>query len=518
LVALAIGAVSLLAPEPALADQALFRVQRTFLGAPFPGIQTPGCVLSGPNADCAGRSTVALEPDKPFTSSIIPTAHTFQGTVMGILQGPYRVCSGDDTIQCTNDARCTDKLCGGDLATVCSVDADCAVNLCSGDHVTICNNNADCAVVGGKCEPAGGTCTDAVGGTCTLVPTANPGVAQVQAGNPIGGAFTLQKDFIQYQGTATAFPSTAFTGYLSRSILDYGNGLARFRPDNPHGAKAETTVTIHKRYPATVGGAYTTTHAGLFDFARNGYLHIRPDTGGNNFGGTMRILYDPASEFYQYISYFNPLFFKAYGVFKCTRMGVDCNDTTETYLGEVTSSGSAFRKLLDPTVFTYATPTTMGKTKYRKIADPGATSKAYYLHLQAPWTTGYVSVGNTVGKTSGYGAQPRSDGYDIDLGGVNLKLTRTYTSVYYKNPGNTSYTTHKYYSRLTGVTRVVSLVKPRITHTYLIPRIATDPIINNYQANRVQIMKVFFLPEPTGALMLGAGVALLLGLSRIRWR
>jgi hypothetical protein len=103
-------------------------------------------------------------------------------------------------------------------------------------------------------------------------------------------------------------------------------------------------------------------------------------------------------------------------------------------------------------------------------------------------------------------------------GGVNLKLTRTYTSVYYKNPGNTSYTTHKYYSRLTGVTRVVSLVKPRITHTYLIPRIATDPIINNYQANRVQIMKVFFLPEPGSLLLIASGIVGIAGLTLLRRR
>jgi hypothetical protein len=43
-----------------------------------------------------------------------------------------------------------------------------------------------------------------------------------------------------------------------------------------------------------------------------------------------------------------------------------------------------------------------------------------------------------------------------------------------------------------------------------------DPI--TWPAARLWAMKVFFVPEPTGMLMLGAGVAALLGLSRMRRR
>jgi hypothetical protein len=72
---------------------------------------------------------------------------------------------------------------------------------------------------------------------------------------------------------------------------------------------------------------------------------------------------------------------------------------------------------------------------------------------------------------------------------------------------------------LKGVTRVVSMVRPRLVHTYKVPLgPSADPITNVWQAARLWRLKVFFLPEPTGMLMLGAGIAALLGLSRMRRR
>jgi hypothetical protein len=71
---------------------------------------------------------------------------------------------------------------------------------------------------------------------------------------------------------------------------------------------------------------------------------------------------------------------------------------------------------------------------------------------------------------------------------------------------------------LTGVQRVVSLVRPRLIHVYEKPVAKNVPFLTNYQAARLWTMKVFFLPEPVGWAMLGAGVVALLGLSRIRRR
>jgi hypothetical protein len=315
-----LGSVGLLAAEPASADKALFRVQRTFLGAPFPAVTTPGG---------AGRFYNPVEPYKPYTRTI---------TSMGATMGP---------------------------------------------------------------------------GTGTSSP---PGTATVEPSNPIGAKFTLPRSFIDYQLTTTAYPSTAFTGYLTRSVLEYVNGQARFGPNNPNGAMTPTTVSFADKYP---GG--TTTHGGIFDFSRDGFLKIDPGT--NHFGGTMRYLHAPTAEFYQYISYFNPLFFKAYGSFRCTKMGVTCTEGFETELGEATSSGMVSRYLLDPTRFPYSTPTPNGKTQYRKIASPPAISKNYYLHLNAPFTTGAVAATGLSGVTSGGdGYHPHQDLYGRRVQGQGKDL------------------------------------------------------------------------------------------------
>jgi hypothetical protein len=45
---------------------------------------------------------------------------------------------------------------------------------------------------------------------------------------------------------------------------------------------------------------------------------------------------------------------------------------------------------------------------------------------------------------------------------------------------------------------------------------SADPIENTWQAARLWRLKVFFLPEPAGMLLLGVGIAAVLGLSRMR--
>jgi hypothetical protein len=411
-----VGSVGLLAAKPALAvpGKALFRVQRTFLGAPFPAV-TPGG---------AGHFINPVEPYKPFSRT---------RTEDGIEGGP---------------------------------------------------------------------------GTGHL---RQPGVADVVTSNPTGAKFTLPRSFVDYDATFTLWPSTAWEGYLSQSILKYGNFQGRFRPNNPYGVtgSGRKTYKFSDNYPTG-----TTTHGGLFDFSRDGYLAIAP--GPNHFGGTMKYLYFPESAYYQYISYFNPLFFKGYGSFRCTNMGVDCTDGLETIVGSATSSGMVSRHLLGTTLYANTDPEKFfGRTQYRKLADPPAVSKNYYLHLNAPFTTGTVSA---YGAQATWGSHPKSKGYDKQLGGNDLILTRTYTAVEYKGQGKTYYPTRKYYTKLTGVTRAVSLVKPRLKYAYQIPRLPQDPIITNYQANRVQIMKVFFLPEPSAILLLGSGIAGLAGLAFLRRR
>ncbi len=62
------------------------------------------------------------------------------------------------------------------------------------------------------------------------------------------------------------------------------------------------------------------------------------------------------------------------------------------------------------------------------------------------------------------------------------------------------------------------MVRPRLIHTYTVPIDPSGRIENIRQLARLWRLKVFFLPEPAGMLLLGAGIAVLLGLSRMRRR
>jgi hypothetical protein len=442
LVASAAGAASLSTPEPALAAKALFYVERSFFGAPFPAIiartHTPGSVI---------------EPTTPNKNKQI-------------------------------------KLYGG----------------------------------AGRFE------------NFVEPPTAYPpALGTVTSMNAVGKPFTLPRSFIEYMGQTTAYASTAFKGYTSVSIVTYINGEARFRPNNPYGASMTTRVV----FPTVMGNPApnlgqglpvtpTTTFGGRYDFSRAGSITVQP--GPNRFGGTMRILYSPTSLFYQYIYYFAPLYFKGFGTFTCEKGGIACTEDYETTVGQITSTGMVNRYLLagKNTIVTVYTPNptknilgrdldpTKPGYQYRPTVKPYAVSKNYYLHLIAPWTTGKVGIYNP---DNPYLIKPTLTGYDKDLGGADVTVTRTSTVANYK--GGAYKVTYMYYTTkqyLPSVNRVVSLVRPRLIHVYQRPRIPTDPIITNYQALHLWRMKVFFVPEPGALLLLGSAIAGLAGLSLLRRR
>jgi len=444
-----LGSVSLLAPDPALAENALFRIQRRWHGAPFPPVGESTPPYTTPTWTVAGRSISPLRPWQGWT-----------------------------------------KLHYTDM----------------GNDVTLYMDRITQA---------------------TMLEQA--GKAVVESGNPVGGAFTLPSGWMQYQGTNTFFPSTAWTGYLTQVYYDYQNLEGRFGPDHPNGAtgSAKQTYTFHDRYPlistTTMGKkVYTTTHGGNMGFSRNGKIKITPGT--NNFGGTMRYLNHPTNaSWYQYKTVGAPLFFKGYFTSQCTRMGNLCSTKSyETEVGEVNHNAKGILKLLEDDVVTNTvTPTPrFGKTQYRPLRSPPVSSTIYYFNMIAPWTTGTVSVTNMTGQVSPFGAQARGVGTDRlpTAGEVDTTLTRTFTGVSYKGKYGTYYPTRKYYSTLKGVTRIVSLVKPRLVHAYTIPRLETDPIFIQWQANKIWLLDVYFLPEPGAMLMIGSGIVAIAGLAFFRRR
>jgi hypothetical protein len=143
-------------------------------------------------------------------------------------------------------------------------------------------------------------------------------------------------------------------------------------------------------------------------------------------------------------------------------------------------------------------------------------ARNHYLHLLHPWTTGFGSVYNYQA-TIPY--NPKYQGYDTSLGGADITVTNIATNANWNIGQQTvTYTTYMYKQYLTGVQRVVSLVRPRLIHVYEKPLSKSVPFITNYQASRLWTMKVFFVPEPAGLTMLGTGILALLGLGRIRRR
>ena len=71
-----------------------------------------------------------------------------------------------------------------------------------------------------------------------------------------------------------------------------------------------------------------------------------------------------------------------------------------------------------------------------------------------------------------------------------------------------------------SVGRVVSLVRPRlISHVHGAPGSGrgSDPR-DLWPVSRIWRMKVYFVPEAAGMLLLGAGIATLLGVARMRRR
>ena len=373
-------------------------------------------------------------------------------------------------------------------------------------------------------------------------PYSPPATAIVEPGNPIGGAFTLPTGFLDVTSTFSFTPKTAWPGYTTVVYVDYYNGPGKFGPNN--GATGPTRIV----FPTTLGNPYptytstyqkwingndgdgspvtpTTTFDGRYDLSRGGSITVTP--GPRRFGGTLRLFHGPNARWEQYVYYFSPILYEASGHYLCLDEGkIGCTPSTfVSDIGDTTAIYQATRYLLTGWSGPRATTPT---TPYGKAPTPNGnasfiTGMRRYLNLIHPWTTGFAKVHNAKG--SGRGLEPitpQAQGYDISLGGADITVTHySWEKVHSTGTGHSStfYTTVTTKQYLKGVTRVVSLVRPRLVHDYNVPLDPdSDPITNIWQAARLHTMKVFFLPEPAGLLMLGVGVAGLLGLSRMRRR
>jgi hypothetical protein len=356
-----------------------------------------------------------------------------------------------------------------------------------------------------------------------------PSEATVAPGNPVGGAFTLPQSFNTSMFTGTLTPKTAWPGYTTTYFYWAYNGPGKFEPG------FGPTTPQRLVFPTTGGNPTpnyglgnpvtpTTTFSGRYDLSRDGSIRVTP--GPNRFGGTFRLFFWPEAHWEQYIYLFSPALYYGYGSYFCFDDGMyDCTadtfvsepGTTQIYNGTwwlLTPGGKA--KATTPTAprqATKPTPTPYGNASYLRRSQ-------HYFNLIHPWTTGFGAAYMAQGNESGT-ITPQATGYDIKLSDATISVKKFDWNQQFNKTLNTLTTTTStpYTQVITGVTRVVSMVRPRLTWTIAVPLDpSVDPITNIWTPVRMWRLKVFFLPEPAGMLMLGVGIAALLGLARMRRR
>jgi hypothetical protein len=351
-----------------------------------------------------------------------------------------------------------------------------------------------------------------------------PGIAIVEPGNPIGGAFTLPTGFIDVTGKYSRSWTNWWGVYSEVSYSDYYNGPGKFAPN--HGSTASAVRMV---FPTTRGNPIpnyglgnpvtpTTTFEGRYDMSREWSIRVTP--GPNRFGGTFRLFHGSNLAWNGYRFYSSQALYNSYGYYICLDDGMfDCTpDTFESEPGTtaiyegirwlLTANGKA--KATTPTTPYGNAPTPYGNASYFK-------EMRRYLNLIHPWTTGYAWAFMRTGSGS---VSPRASGYDTSLGGADITVTHYDWNFYFHKTLSTFITTTQTTKQyLKGVTRVVSLVRPRLISRYRAPLgPGDDSIYGLWTYARLWRLKVFFLPEPSGMLLLGAGLGCLVVLHRLRRR
>jgi hypothetical protein len=383
-----------------------------------------------------------------------------------------------------------------------------------------------------------------------------PAKAIVEPGNPVGGAFTLPQSFYAWTYSSGAPYTPAKTGWPGHTTSFYYlfyNGPGKFGP-----GFGSTASNLRVVFPTTGGNPTpnyglgnpvtpTNTFDGRYDMSRGGSIHVTP--GPNRFGGTWRLFFYDRARWIQNIFISPPNYYYGYGSYFCFDDGMyDC--TPDTFVSEpgttaiyngvwwlltdraaspVKAAGyKATVPIPAPRYSTFPTPTPLGSNSYLRRSQ-------HYLNLIHPWTTGSVKVYNAKGSppariwlrrdeahtiSPAAAITPQAQGYDISLGGATVSVKKYNWNINWNSTLNTLTTTTStpYTQVLKGVTRVVSMVRPRLIHTYKVPIDPAEPIENIRQTARLWRLKVFFLPEPAGMLLLGAGLGCLAVLHRLRQR
>jgi hypothetical protein len=237
-------------------------------------------------------------------------------------------------------------------------------------------------------------------------------------------------------GYYACLPGVCNNGYPeSKQWYSYWNLKGSFRPNNPYGASATTTV----RFNTTMGNTGppfgtgspvtpTTTFSGRYDFSRAGSIVVTP--GPNRFGGTLQFFYGPNHHSYQLITASPPYISKAYGPGQ-----PPIPSTHESQVGEFVIGNPMNRYRM----------TNYGQYRQTVGTTPSGGPEYYVqqvMHLSTivPFTTGMITAWNPAGAT------------------------------------NTIHTVTGYDNRSHDGGGVISLVRPRLVHSYLAPHDPNKPI------------------------------------------
>ena len=185
----------------------------------------------------------------------------------------------------------------------------------------------------------------------------------------------------------------------------------------------------------------------------------------------MQFFYGPNHTYYQLRSISSPYYSKAYGPQMDVRL-----DGVDTVLGDV-QFGGPFNIYRLTSGLAYRATT--GGGEY-------ISNRAPYFYTLAPFTTGMVTGWQPFGATN---TEVQITGYDnrtpSTMGGFQLS-------------------------------GVISLVRPRLVHSYNVPFDPNLPIRMTWASASAWQMDFHFLPEPGSTVMMVSGLVVLAGLYRLR--